>query len=461
MTATWDTRPWPALKERQDASLPDRFARSAAERPDGTVEEVLGWLGRRRAQVPFAVERIPFHALDGWSSEPGTGNLVHRSGRFFTVEGLHVRIGEQPGCVEWHQPVIVQPEVGILGVLAREFDGVLHFLMQAKMEPGNPGLLQLSPTVQATYSNYTKVHKGAAVRYLEYFTDPSQGRVLADTLQSEHGSWFHRKRNRNMVVEAVGPVPEHEDFRWLTLGQIHELLRHDNTVNLDARSALAGLYVPGTPGALHSDTELLSWLAAQRSVTPIRSTRVPLAGLPSWTYGDSSVDHEDGLHFRVVALSVQAGNREVGHWTQPLFEPREQGVVAFLTRTVEGVPHVLARARAEGGFLDAELGPTVQCQPGTYAHLPATDRPPFLDRVLAADPSRIRFSALLSEEGGRFLNAVSRYLIVEADESDAPFDTPPGFRWVSRDQLAVLTRYSHYVTIQARTLLLCLNSLDA
>ena len=461
MTATVDTTPRTVLRARQDTTLPDRVARSAAALTGESADEIRGWLRRRREEVRFAVDRIPFDSLDGWSFAPGTGNLVHRSGRFFTVEGLRVGVGEEPDRVQWHQPVIVQPEVGILGILAREFDGVLHFLMQAKMEPGNPELLQLSPTVQATYSNYTKVHKGAAVRHLEYFTDPSRGRVLSDVLQSEHGSWFHRKRNRNMVVEAIGPVPEHEDFRWLTLGRIHELLGHDNTVNMDARSALAGLYGPSSSRALHSDTELLSWLSAVRSVTPVRGERVPLSGLPGWTTGTHTVDHEDDRYFRVVAVSVEAGNREVGRWTQPLFEPRGQGVVAFLTRSVEGVPHVLVRACAEGGFLDAELGPTVQCTPGNYAHLPAEDRPRFLDLVTAADPSRIRYSALHSEEGGRFLDAVSRYLVVEADESEAPLDAPPGFRWVSRDQLAALARYSHYVSVQARTLLICLNTLKA
>ncbi|MDQ1039003.1 oxidase EvaA [Streptomyces sp. V3I8] len=461
MTATGDTSPRPALRARQDATLPDRVARSAAALTGESADEIRGWLHQRRKEVRFTVDRIPFDSLDGWSFAPGTGNLVHRSGRFFTVEGLRVGVGEEPGRAQWHQPIIVQPEVGILGILAREFDGTLHFLMQAKMEPGNPELLQLSPTVQATYSNYTKVHKGAAVRHLEYFTDPSRGRVLSDVLQSEHGSWFHRKRNRNMVVEAIGPVPEHEDFRWLTLGQIHELLGHDNTVNMDARSALAGLYGPSASHALHSDTELLSWLSAVRSVTPIRAERVPLSGLPGWTTGTHTVDHEDDRYFRVVAVSVEAGNREVSRWTQPLFEPRGQGIVAFLTRSVEGVPHVLVRACAEGGFLDAELGPTVQCTPGNYAHLPAEDRPRFLDLVTAADPSRIRYSALHSEEGGRFLDAVSRYLVVEADESEAPLDAPPGFRWVSRDQLAALVQYSHYVSVQARTLLICLNTLKA
>ncbi|UFQ18662.1 MULTISPECIES: NDP-hexose 2,3-dehydratase family protein [Streptomyces] len=461
MTAAGGLDARPLLGPREDRTLPDRVARSAAALTGESAEEIRGWLHRRREEVRFSVDRVAFDDLDGWSFAPGTGNLVHRSGRFFTVEGLRACVGEPPGQAEWHQPVIVQQEVGILGVLAREFDGVLHFLMQAKMEPGNPELLQLSPTVQATYSNYTQVHKGAAVRYLEYFTDPSRGRVLSDVLQSEHGSWFHRKRNRNMVVEAVGPVPEHEDFRWLTLGQIHELLGHDHTVNMDARSALAGLYGPDAPEALHSDTDLLSWLAAQRSVTPVRGQRVPLLGLPGWTRGTHTVEHEQGRYFRVVGVSVQAGNREVGQWTQPLFEPCGQGVVAFLTRTIEGVPHVLVRARPEGGFLDAELGPTVQCTPGNHAHLPAAQRPPFLDLVTGADPSRVRYAALHSEEGGRFLDAVSRYLIVEADESEAPLHEPPGFRWVSRDQLAALARYSHYVSVQARTLLMCMNTLKA
>ncbi|MFI7394905.1 NDP-hexose 2,3-dehydratase family protein [Streptomyces tendae] len=461
MHSARDGRIRPQLTERVDAALPERITRSAAARRGESVRDITAWVQQRRRDVGFTVRRIPLEELDGWSFSPETGNLVHRTGRFFTVQGLRVSIGEPPQAVSWHQPVIAQPEVGILGILAREFDGVLHFLMQAKMEPGNPNLVQISPTVQATYSNYTKIHNGAGVRYLDYFTAGSRGRVLSDVLQSEHGSWFRRKRNRNMVVEVTDPVPAHEDFRWLTLGQIHELLGHDNTVNFDARSALAGLPRPAASHALHSDTHVLSWLAQQRSSTPITGVPVSLTDLPGWTRDAYCLRHDDERYFRVVAVSVRAGNREVGAWTQPLFEPTGQGVVAFLTRTFDGVPHVLAGARAEAGFGDAELGPTVQCVPRNHAHLPAAGQPPFLDLVNNAPPERIRYSALHSEEGGRFLNAVSRYLLVEARESEAPVQEPPGFCWVSHDQLAAFTRYSHYVSAQARTLLLCLNAREA
>ena len=40
--------------------------------------------------------------------------------------------------------------------------------------------------------------------------------------QSENGSWFLGKRNRNMVVEVLDDVEHDDNFAWLTLGQIHE-----------------------------------------------------------------------------------------------------------------------------------------------------------------------------------------------------------------------------------------------
>ncbi|WP_217545765.1 NDP-hexose 2,3-dehydratase family protein [Streptomyces sp. GbtcB6] len=469
------------LRPRADAELPGRLADSLSTTQGAVLstEEFPHWLAEHRRAHSFRVDRIPFSELDRWSFDPGTGNVVHDSGRFFTVEGLHVTTDAGPRR-EWHQPIIKQAEVGILGILVKEFDGVLHCLMQAKMEPGNPNLLQLSPTVQATRSNYTRVHQGAPVRYLDYFLEPGRGRILADVLQSEHGAWFHRKSNRNMIVEVDEDIEPHGDFCWLTLGQIGELLHLDNVVNMDSRTVLAcapiGAVAPDrardpfvaalarsrNAGALHSDVELLSWFTAERARQNVRAERVPLAGLPGWVRGTHSIDRHDGRFFRVVALSVEAGSREVSGWTQPLIEPRGVGIAAFVTRQIDGVLHVLMRARAEAGFLEAlELGPTVQCVPGNHDDLAPEDRPDFLDLVLSADPSTVRYEAVHSEEGGRFLNAESRYMVVEAGEDQAPLDPPPGFFWLTVGQLTSLVSHSNYVNVQARSLLACLNGMLA
>ncbi|MFD6619408.1 NDP-hexose 2,3-dehydratase family protein [Streptomyces albidoflavus] len=450
------------LQPRHDIALSGRLSTSAAERSSGSgarTAEVSKWLAGRRTAHRFAVTRIPFADLEGWAFQPETGNLAHHSSRFFTVEGLHAEIGGEP-ATHWTQPIIRQPEVGILGILAKEFDGVLHFLMQAKMEPGNPNLLQLSPTVQATRSNYTNVHRGAAVKYIEYFTRAGHGRrVLADVLQSEHGSWFFHKSNRNMIVETDEDVPQDPDFIWLTLGQIGELLHCDNLVNMDARTVLscAPVHFPET-SALLPDTSLRSWFTGERARHETHISCVPLRDVVGWERDAWSIRRPDGRYFEVVSVGVEAGSREVSSWTQPLFEPTARGVVAFVAQRFGGVPHLLVNARVEGGFLDTvELSATVQCTPDNYRDSSTSGPPPFLDLVLAAGPEQVRYEAVHSEEGGRFLNAESRYLIVEP-ESPIEGGLPPGFCWLTPGQLSALTRHGHYVNVQARTLLSCMTT---
>ncbi|MEU9210254.1 NDP-hexose 2,3-dehydratase family protein [Streptomyces sp. NPDC048415] len=446
------------LVPRSGAGISERLALSAAtaEGVHIATSDVPGWLDFHRLSCGTTIRRIPFAELDHWSFAPETGDLRHRSGRFFTVEGLHV---VRPAA-EWQQPIIVQPEIGILGILAKEFDGVLHFLMQAKMEPGNPNLVQLSPTVQATRSNYTKAHGGAEVKYLEHFLAPDRGRVLTDVLQSEHGAWFYQKRNRNIIVEVDGDVPVDDEFRWLTLGQIVAMLRLDNVVNMDARTVLASApMAPPEPGALSSDSDLLAWFTGERARQDIRTRRMPLREVAGWRRDEQSIRRVDDRFFRVVAVSVEGAGREVVGWTQPIIEPVGPGIVGFAHRVFDGVPHVLVHGRVEGGFLDtAELAPTVQCVPANYVHLAAEHRPPFLDLMLNASPDRVRYSAIHSEEGGRFLNAESRYLIVETDEATTPAQAPPGFHWVTPGQLNWLAGHSRYVNVQARTLLAVLNT---
>ncbi|NEE05749.1 NDP-hexose 2,3-dehydratase, partial [Streptomyces sp. SID7499] len=87
----------------------------------------------------------------------------------------------------------------------------------------------------------------------------------------------------------------------------------------------------------------------QRARHTVSAERVPLADVTGWTRGEETIEHDEGRYFKVVAVSVRAGNREVTGWTQPLFEPVRNGIAAFVLRHFDGVPHVLAHARVEGG----------------------------------------------------------------------------------------------------------------
>ncbi len=430
--------------------------------PVMSMADFCSWFNARVRAISFQVDRIPFADLSGWDFEPDTGNLVHKSGRFFSIEGLRVRAG-RPWMSEWTQPIIVQPEIGVLGILVKRFGGVPHCLMQAKMEPGNINGPQISPTVQATRSNYLKVHGGAGTKYLEYFRPGSRGKVLFDGLQSEQGSLYLHKLNRNVVVETEDDVPLDENFCWLTLAQLGRLLRLDNIVNMDSRSVLSCI----TPAltrpdgwVAHEMGEILSWLTEMRARQELVQRLVPLKHVTEdgWRLGADVIDHRDGKYFDIIAVAVRASNREVAAWTQPLLAPKQPGLFALLVKRIGGTPHALVQARSDAGMLSiAELTATVHCQPGNYADAPAEHRPPYLDYALAAPASRVRLDVLYSEEGGRFHHAQNRYLLIEV-EDDFAAEPDDRYLWTTLSQLTSLLPHSNYLTVELRSLMASLRS---
>ncbi|MFD3540403.1 NDP-hexose 2,3-dehydratase family protein [Streptomyces sp. NPDC058662] len=468
----------PALRTLQDRLARSALAQEGRVRQPGTF---ASWFAGARERSDLRVDRVDLGDLRDWDRDPRTGALRHSSGGFFAIDGLDVRSPSGP-VPHWQQPIIHQPEVGVLGLLAKEFDGVLHFLMQAKVEPGNRNHLQLSPTVQATRSNYLRLHKGRAVPYLEYFQERTRHHVVADVLQSEQGAWFFRKRNRNIVIEVTEDIAVQEDFRWLTLGEIYRLLAVEDIVNMDTRTTLSCLPLAGGgldrlmdtgdgfrdalarscaggEGGVHSIDELQSWITEHRAQGELTTRPVPLNELRDWHVSPERISHTSGRFFSVIGVNVSAGTREVGGWSQPMLEPHGTGVIAVLVKEIDGVLHVLLRASVEPGYLDGvELSPTVQFTPESVP--PGTDRPRFVDAVLSAPPERVRFACLLSEEGGRFHHALNRYLVVEAD-GDAGLTEDRDFRWLTLHQLSTLLRHSHYLNVQARSLVACLHSLLA
>ena len=465
---------------------PTLFVESALTEtnPFMTTAGCLDWLRAQRDCTRVVIQPIPFASMQRWSSNPVTGDIEHSSGKFFSITGIRVRTNW--GTVsEWDQPIINQPEVGLLGILAKRFNGILYFLMQAKCEPGNVNTMQLSPTLQATKSNFTCVHQGKKPPYLEYFLNAERHHVLVDQLQSEQGARFLRKRNRNMIIEVHDEVPVHESYCWVTLGQIKRLLLTDNVVNMNARTVISGIpfgsYDPQTldffanlahptllaepyrrhvfisallgGNARHTDDEILSWFATLKARTDLQVERIPLEKVRDWVNDGTTIHHDSWKYLSVFAVEVEIGNREVPRWSQPMIKTAQEGMIAFIAREIDGVLHFLVQAKIEAGHLDVvEMAPSVQCITGDYRDVPSEKRPPFLDYVLNAPPEKIRYSALQSEEGGRFDREQNRNRIVEAGD-EFPIDVPENYKWMTLNQLNTFIKFNNYVNIQARSLL--------
>lgn len=441
--------------------------------PFNTTEEIKQWIEQRNREIEVLVEKVPFNKMKMWHTEPD-GSLRHDSGRFFSIVGIEVNtdFGE---ISQWRQPIILQPEVGYLGIITKEIDGILYFLMQAKIEPGNVNCVQISPTIQATKSNYSRYHSGKSPNYLEYFVNAKPENIILDQLQSEQGARFMRKRNRNMVIKVNEDIPVLEDFCWLTLGQIKELMQYDNLVNMDTRTVISGLNNSDYVTPFNSISEMsqfgrdmilssssnhefistrdhLSWLTSLKAKYDLSINYVPINEMPGWKKTDYEIVREDEKYFKVIGVSVHISNREVSTWYQPLVQPLQQGLCAFIIKNINGVYHFLIQAKMECGNFDVfELAPTVQCLTGNvYAE--TTIKPEFAEYVLNAKKDQIIYDTILSEEGGRFYKEQNRNIIIEADK-DFPIDLPPRYTWMTLRQIYEFLRFNNYLNIQARSLL--------
>ncbi|RZJ34867.1 MAG: NDP-hexose 2,3-dehydratase [Flavobacterium sp.] len=445
-----------------------------------TIEGVTTWLKQRNDAIRVDVEKIPFAEMDHWKFDRERGMLRHETGRFFSIEGINVKTNWGK-VAEWDQPIINQPEIGYLGIITKEFDGILYFLLQAKIEPGNVNNVQLSPTLQATKSNYTQVHKGKKPRYLEYFQHATPAQIMIDQLQSEQGARFLRKRNRNMIIRIEEDIDVHEDFIWLTLGQIKELIKRDNLVNMDTRTVISGipfgefddktldLMYSLTYSGKHNDfgfemlrssvnlsqslfsfDEILNWMSAIKCHFELQITQKSIFETRCWHVTDREIIEDQARFFKVIAARVAISNREVTSWTQPLVEPMQHGLIAFITKKINGINHFLVQAKLEPGNFDIlEMAPTVQCITGSYKN---SQDVPFLEYVLNTPQSQIRHDSLQSEEGGRFFREQNRNLIIEAG-SGFPEEVPANFKWISLGQLTTFLKFNNYLNIQSRSLL--------
>lgn len=436
--------------------------------------ELRKWIKNRNEEVRVDIEKVKFSELDGWHID-SDGALRHNSGRFFSVQGVHVET-DYGKIHQWDQPMINQPEVGYLGILAKEIDGILYFLMQAKIEPGNVNCVQISPTLQATKSNYLQIHKGKRPSYLEYFVNVKPQNVLLDQLQSEQGARFLRKRNRNIIIKVDEDVEVLPDFRWMTLAQIKELMHFDNMVNMDTRTILSGInytdYITpltdmrglsqfglgmmkslSTNVGVKTMNDLLSWLTGLKSKYDLIVTNKPIDKLEEWTRNEYEISNNLGKYFRVIGVQVSIENREVTSWCQPLVQPLQQGLCAFIIKKIDGVYHFLVQAKMECGNYDIlELAPTVQSLTDNLFSYKSKDRAPFTDYVLNADKNQILYDVYQSEEGGRFYQEQNRNMIIEAGE-DFNMKIPERYTWMTLGQIFNFLKFNNYINIQARSLI--------
>ena len=103
-------------------------------RSEGNVTqnaEINEWIQALNHKTKVEIHKISLKESDSWFYDPSFGGIVNKNGSFFAIKGIQRRYRDE---VIMEQPIILQSEIGYLGILCKEIDGVLNFLMQAKIE---------------------------------------------------------------------------------------------------------------------------------------------------------------------------------------------------------------------------------------------------------------------------------------------------------------------------------------
>lgn len=438
-----------------------------------TFEDLLAWVRARNGSATVEIHRIQLEDSSFWFYDWEEGCIRNQNHSFFAITGYQQTRSDG---TRLSQPIILQEEIGYLGILCKEIDGVMHFLMQAKIEPGNVNKIQISPTIQATKSNFTQQHGGAKPPYLEYFLNASKYEIIVDQIQSEQSSRFYKKRNRNILLrveEEIPPLPSH---RWMTLWQIKRLMREDNLVNMDTRTVLS--CIPFSKLQL-SLRELLELSDGFRDQTLFRSALIgdpenrlpqvyqyinnrkmfiqnsgaflPLHKLPDWEMRKDEIVCKHPYPFKVIFCDISIEGREVKHWTQPLFEASGIATFGLLCCEENGVLKFLVKVMPEIGCFDSvELGPTIQQEAVAFTQDEDVISRFFMEQLEAGQG--VIFDHLLSEEGGRFYHEQNRNVLLRADRSDVP-PLPEGYFFLDYRTLNELVQVNNTLNIQLRNLL--------
>lgn len=427
------------------------------------MSNLKNWLSPLIQGDSMTVRPIPWEKLDAWNLQHGQWS--HRTGGFFSLIGLQFfsRTGRQ--VVE---PFIHQPEVGILGCLVFRKGDEYHWLIQAKSEPGSIPFAQAAPTVQATESNYKRRHGGKATRHLEHFLTPNKngGHPIWHSCaeNSEQGSKFLQKFNRNVVIELAPEVAEslaltklekwhpgnalkvglgesnliNTDLRSVVVTSCWQLLLHDgekpfsspsescNDAWADWRAACAFSYAEGIVRPI---SELRKALCARSTDHAFDVQRIPIQPcnsnvkqppLPGWRYsaeGEMIEDTTAPSRFHdVVCLETKSDQREVDRWSQPLLRGTQMIHSSLLFRLNPERTQELQcflRRSMEPGLRQPEWGPSLQSD----NELMSKEEQAWLKRIQSGEGVMSQIEQ--TDEGGRFYQSKAIYSLVALQPQDA------------------------------------------
>ena len=409
------------------------------------------WFSSQRKKQKINIKVKKLNKLINWNKNKK--HIAHNSNKFFKIVAIDVKsnlIGKN-----WDQPIIIQNEMGILGILKNIRDN--KYLLQAKVEPGNKNKLQLSPTVQATKSNYQRVHGGKKIPYLNYFLKNSKNFVA----QFEQGYRYLYKSNYNSLINIKKKVKILNNYFWLNRKDIKELIKKRSVLNMDTISVFSTfLEKEKKDNPLNSQNKIYKWISNKDKFYRLKTKIKPLYSLQDWKVTNKKIIHKRKNHFSVIGINIKSNKREIKEWDQPIIKGKKLAFVGFIMCQFNNTNHYLCRYNKKPGLKNSTLSCSINTSDiNNYQkiHTLSLFQKKLLNILLTKKNKKIKivYDNILSDEGGRFYKCEIKYKAILVNKN-FNIKLPEDYIWISQNQMIKMIKRKK-IDIEARLLFGCIN----
>jgi len=406
---------------------------------------ILTWLNKQRKKQFLNVKKIDLFKLRKWKFNKK--EIHHESKKFFKVVGVRIHSNFYKKK-NWDQPIIVQNEIGILGVIKNTKTN--KYLLQAKVEPGNINRIQISPTVQATKSNYTRIHGGKNIPYLEYF----RGKNKNFSLQTEQAFRYFNKKNSNIVSYVSKKINLDDRFRWFSKKEINILLKKKNLINMDTLSVFSSFIKKKKKDfPLNNKKTIAKWKNSLNKKYSLTNKIIGLNLIKNWNLSGKKIFHKTKNYFSVIGIRVKTNQREISDWDQPIIQGSKMAFAGYLIKKYNNTNHYLCRYILKPGSKES----TYTCSVNTSKidgykknnNLTNFQKKLIFNYFINSNGKKV-YDNILSDEGGRFYQSQIRYMAYELDQKK-DIKLPESYIWLSQNQVIDLVK-KQQIDTEARLL---------
>ena len=412
------------------------------------IKELNKWISNQKIKNKMTISKINIVDIVNWKIN--SKKIFNENRSFFSIIPFKFINSKK---LAWFQPLIIQKEVGILGILKKIYKSNDYYLLQAKVEPGNINGIQLSPTVQATKSNYLRKHGGKKTNYLDFFIKKKkQLKIISNLKLSEQGTRYFDKSNKNILIDIKNiKIKKFQNYIWVTKKNLDFLLNKKNLLNMDTISVLSSsIKKNNIDNSINKKSIILNNLTDFEKKFTIKKKIVTFNDLYNWKIFKNKISDTKNKFFSILFLKIKTNSREVNEWSQPIISDHHISFNGFLTIKENNTIHYLLQATLEPGFLHPKFTSTISIK--NYNSKKNNSKINFFN-FFKKKKKIINF--INSDEGGRFYKNETHNSICLLNLKDKPV-LKKNFIWASHNQVVDLIN-KNLLSIEARNLFASFN----